>query len=1737
VTVNNVQDPPVANADSGSTPEDTTLANINILANDSDLDNDTLTVTTAVSSNGTVVINANGTIDYTPNPDFFGTDTVNYTISDGNGGFASSIVLINVVPVADPPTSADNTVTLVEDTSYTFVSGDFAFADQDPGDSLVAVRIETLPTDGQLLINGIAAVPGQVISLTDVNNRNLIFVPDPDDFGNNYTTFDFSVTDGVLFQTTPNTATINVTPVQDPPIATDNAIVVNEDSTANPLGVPTPTDVDGDTLTATVTGLPAQGIVFLVDGVTVVNNGDILTIAQLTSLVYDAPTIFTVPNAGSFTYDLTDGIATDSGQVDITITPINDAPFVDLNGGAPGEDFADTFTEGGPPVNAFANPGSSVFDEDDIGLPFLKIEVDQSTVVDPGQEFLTIGGVDFQLDAAANSSDTIFFGGLSIDVTYTAATGRFDFVRSDGMELTPGQARLILLDTTYRNDSALPTVGDRDFHVCTNDGDVDSNLATSTISVVRDVEQADWSITGSATVIDGNSATYVVALSAPLRAGETASADLGLTNIDTNAADLGSLDAAVTVAVAGYSGPGALTWNGTTLTFTSDGTGAMEPLSIALLTTPDGVFEGNENYRINLSNPASTTGEVIAIDAAADEVTTAIIDNTPAPTVTISDASATEGSPVVFRISLDVPSFEPITLNLAAAGGTATAGADFETTNFEFFDGAVWQPAVAGTQVTIPAGQTSLMVRIDSVQEGLVESNETFELSASAVSGGVTSTADTGIGTIINDDVSLISIDDVTVDEDNGVLTFTISLDQAPSGNVSVDYATTSGSATSGVDFTATSGTATFAPGEQTQTVSVAITQDNIFEGPHTFDLNLTNASGGTIADPSGVGTIIDDGTGPNGSDDDRPVISINNVTDTETIDTHAVFTISLSNPSIQDTDLSLALISGTATSGSDFGPGLEFFDGTTWQPVTGNVTIAALSTSIQVRTPIIDDAIADNNEAYSLVATRVSGTTFNTSATGLGTILDDNDPTLVSISGPASVTEGNSAVYTVSLDSTPVSPVTLTFTYIGTASEGTDYSGVATITIAAGSTTGTVTIPTINDTLGEPLENFTIAIDSATGGSFEDLQIDPTAFNVTTDIIDDDVPEIAINDVIVTEGVEGFAEFTVQLSNPTFEIIDFNISASGVSATGEGVDFGILGLNELEVFNGTTYVPATSASFAIGATTIRLRTPIVDDVLAEPVETFNVTVTTTGGTTSNASDTGLGTIQEDTTDLEVVLVSLVGPSSVVEGATTTDYTLALTDPSGSPINAAQDITVTLLYTGTATDGSDYTSVATVLIPLGSGAETFTLPTINDSFYEGTEDIIITIDSVTGGGFEDIAADPAADTVTTLITDAADIPTVAVNNVTSIEGTDNFAVYTVSLSNPSFEDIDVSLGLASGTALGGGVDFGAAAAGNLQVFNGTGWVDATTATIPAGQSFVQVRTPLVDDPIDEPTENYTLTVDVTAGTTTNIQVIGTGTIIDDDAAPDVTIVDATTTEGDPLVFNVSLTNPSSQPIVLDFAASDATATAATDYNATAFEFSTDGGVTFMPATGGTQVTIPVGSTAIQVRVQTTQDLTLETTETVQLSIASVVSGLAGNTTDTAVGTILDDDSALVSIVANDSVAGESANNGQFTVTMTNPSDSPTVIAYSVTGSATNGGDFASVSGTITLPAGVTSDTIDINVIDDLLIEGNENVSRLPTTTRPSGAFPEAPPLAKALLRSTRSAWPGLCKRAKRQRSN
>src|SRR6187549_3364702 len=142
-------------------------------------------------------------------------------------------------------------------------------------------------------------------------------------------TFTYSVSDGNSTDT--GTATINVTTVNDAPVADDNTITVAEESTGTSLGLTAPTDADDASLTITVTGLPSAGTVTLADGTTAVSAGQTLTVAQLTGLKYTAPADLASATAYTFTYSVSDGNSTDTGTATINVTTVNDAPVADDN--------------------------------------------------------------------------------------------------------------------------------------------------------------------------------------------------------------------------------------------------------------------------------------------------------------------------------------------------------------------------------------------------------------------------------------------------------------------------------------------------------------------------------------------------------------------------------------------------------------------------------------------------------------------------------------------------------------------------------------------------------------------------------------------------------------------------------------------------------------------------------------------------------------------------------------------------------------------------------------------------------------------------------------------------------------------------------------------------------------------------------------------------------------------------------------------------------------------------------------------------------------------------------------------------------------------------------------------------------------------------------------------------------------------------------------------------------------
>src|SRR5439155_835381 len=131
------------------------------------------------------------------------------------------------------------TVTTNEDTAYTFTTGDFRSEERREGkeNSLAAVKITTLPTNGTLKDNGANVTAGQFIPVADITGNKLTFVPSANANGSPYATFTFQVQDnggtansGVDLDQSPNTITINVTSVNDAPAGTDKTVTTNEDT-------------------------------------------------------------------------------------------------------------------------------------------------------------------------------------------------------------------------------------------------------------------------------------------------------------------------------------------------------------------------------------------------------------------------------------------------------------------------------------------------------------------------------------------------------------------------------------------------------------------------------------------------------------------------------------------------------------------------------------------------------------------------------------------------------------------------------------------------------------------------------------------------------------------------------------------------------------------------------------------------------------------------------------------------------------------------------------------------------------------------------------------------------------------------------------------------------------------------------------------------------------------------------------------------------------------------------------------------------------------------------------------------------------------------------------------------------------------------------------------------------------------------------------------------------------------
>jgi hypothetical protein len=415
---------------------------------------------------------AAGLLRFTPAPDANGAGyaSFGFQVRD-NGGTANGGVdfdpavrkmTVDVIPVNDAPSGANNSVTTLEDTAYVFATADFGFADVDGG-ALTAVRIASLPASGTLTNNGAAVTAGQYVSAADIGAGLLRFTPAPNANGAGYATFAFQVRDdggtangGVAVDPIARTMTVNVTAVNDAPSGTNSTVTILEDTAyvfaAGDFGFG---DTDPNAFAAVkITALPASGT--LTDNGVAVSTGQSVSAADIA-----AGLLRFTPAAGangvgyaSFTFQVQDDGGTTNGGVDVdpvartmtvNVTAVNDAPS--------GANNSVTALEDGAYVFAASDFGFSDVDGDALGavriasLPSFGILTNDGVAVTAGQSVSAadIASGLLRFTPAANASGA-GYASFTFQVQDDGGTA------NGGVDLDPS-ARTMTVNVTAVNDA------------------------------------------------------------------------------------------------------------------------------------------------------------------------------------------------------------------------------------------------------------------------------------------------------------------------------------------------------------------------------------------------------------------------------------------------------------------------------------------------------------------------------------------------------------------------------------------------------------------------------------------------------------------------------------------------------------------------------------------------------------------------------------------------------------------------------------------------------------------------------------------------------------------------------------------------------------------------------------------------------------------------------------------------------------------------------------------------------------------------------------------------------------------------------------------------------------------------------------------------------------------------------------------------------------------------------------
>ncbi len=590
----------------------------------------------------------------------------------------------------------------------------------------------------------------------------------------------------------------------------------------------------------------------------------------------------------------------------------------------------------------------------------------------------------------------------------------------------------------------------------------------------------------------------------------------------------------------------------------------------------DLTFEGNESIVIDI------IGVTNGNENATQQVTSTIVDDETAPTVTLSRSSATiaeNGGTAAVIATLSNLSTQDVTVNLSFSG-TATNNVDYSRST---------------TSILVPAGSLTASAGVTAINDATFEGSETVVVDVSSVTNGTENGTQQVTITITDDETTptvTLSRSSATIAENGGTAAVIATLSNLSTQDVTVNLSF-SGTATNNVDYSRSTTSILVPAGSLTASAGVTAINDATFEGSETVVVDVSSVTNGTESGTQQVTITITD-------DDSEPTVTLSrsSATIAENGGTAAVIA-TLSNLSTQDVTVNLSF-SGTATNNVDYSRS------------TTSILVPAGSLTASAGVTAINDATFEGSETVVVdVSSVTNGTESGTQQVTITITDDDSEPTVTLSRSSATIAEnGGTAAVIATLSNLSTQDVTVNLSFSGTATNNVDYSRSTTsILVPAGSLTASAGVTAINDATFEGSETVVVDVSSVTNGTENGTQ------QVTITITDDETtPTVTLSRSSATIAENGgTAAVIATLSNLSTQDVTVNLSFSGTATN--NVDYSR---------------SATSITVPAGATSASLSVTAINDATFEEGETIVVEVSSVTNGTENGTQQVTLTITDD---------------------------------------------------------------------------------------------------------------------------------------------------------------------------------------------------------------------------------------------------------------------------------------------------------------------------------------------------------------------------------------------------------------------------------------------------------------------------------------------------------------------------